>query len=226
MRTPSSWLFIVVLAAPLFHLPAFAGDDPPAPPCFDFKAAIKEPLVPPLEPSAKEPIEKTDPFDFGRRERDSTKKRYDFAQLMAHVAAPIETVYERLTDPRTVRPDTSTKITLKDLPEPHFLKQVEQHIWMRPVFFLTLEWDERWAFTLVKGTKAKPEAILASYEKVAGTSHLRHLCGNILIQKLGPEKTLVYLYEEVDASRREAKQVLNGLRGTLSALRGQKPDSK
>lgn len=219
-------LLTLLLVAPGSAAPAYAAKEAPAPPCFDFKAPITAPLIPPPADNPREPIEKTDPYDFGRRERDVKNKRYDFAQLSGHVQAPVKRIYELLLDPRTVRPDPATKITVREIPEPHFLKQLEQHIFIQPAFFLKLEWDERWAFSLLKGTKEAPEAILASYEKVAGTHYLRRLCGSILIQKVGPDKSSVYLFEEVDADRREAKDALNGLRGTLAVLRGQKPAKK
>jgi hypothetical protein len=223
MHSPLFWLLILPL---LPDQAALAAKDVPAQTCFNFKAAITAPLVPAPAENPKEPMEKTDPFDFGRKERGGAQQRYDFAQVSGYVQAPVRKIFELLTDPRTVRPDLETKITVKEMPEPHFLKQIEERIHIQPAWFLTLEWDERWAFSLLKGTKEKPETILASYEKVSGTAHLRHLCGNILIQKVSPEKSSVYLYEEVDADRREAKDVLKGLRGTLSTLRGQKPEKK
>jgi hypothetical protein len=100
-----------------------------------------------------------------------------------------------------------------------FLKKIIEKIVIKPVFFITIEWSEEWGFALKQGTVDKPEAIVISYQKTEGTSHIKHLCGNIYLQSLSATSTGVFIYEEVQADRRTSKDVLNGLTGTLRTLR-------
>jgi len=100
-----------------------------------------------------------------------------------------------------------------------FLKKMIEKIVVKPVFFITIAWSEEWGFGLKKGTPANPEAIVISYQKTEGTSHIKHLCGNISLQMLSPTSTGVFIYEEVQADRRSSDDVLNGITGTLRTLR-------
>ena len=72
---------------------------------------------------------------------------------------------------------------------------------------------------VLAGTPAKPERLVVSYEKIEGTSHIEHLCGSMVLRKLGAGSTDVYLYEEAKATQRSPEDTLNGMRGTLEALR-------
>ncbi|MBS1958220.1 MAG: hypothetical protein JST80_01985 [Bdellovibrionales bacterium] len=193
-----------------------------SPPCFNFDQKIESTLIKPPAELAKD----KDDYDFGRKARDASEVRYDFGWVYGKVNRPVQKIYEQLIDPRTIRPDPDVGIKTKINTPSHFLHRQEISIHIQPVFFLTLDWNETWAYSLLKGTKEKPESILVSYAKTTGTSHIRHFCGNILIQKITPEQSSVYAYEEIEADRRDAKDMLNGVKGTLATLRGEKNEKK
>lgn len=207
----------------LLSLPAEAKPKVAAPPCFNFDQKIESTLIPvPTEL----PKDGKDDYDFGSKARDVSETRYDFGYVYGRVNKPVQKIYELLLNPRTIRPDESTGIKTKVVESPHFIHRNDLSIHVQPVFFITLDWNETWAYSLLKGTKAKPESILVSYQKTEGTSHIRHLCGNILIQKITPEQSSVFLFEEIDADRRDAKDMISGVRGTLATLRATPRDEK
>lgn len=157
---------------------------------------------------------KDNPADFG-----TDSKENDWGQTSGIVDKPIGELYKKLQDPKTIRNSDNTKVDLSSSEPKDFLKLIHQKIVIKPVFFMTVDWQEDWAFSLKEGTKEKPTAILISYQKTEGTSHIKHLCGNILLQALSPTTTGVYLYEEVQADRRSAEDVAKGISGTLRTLR-------
>lgn len=61
--------------------------------------------------------------------------------------------------------------------------------------------------------------VLIAYQKTAGTGHIRHFCGNILLRSEGPIQTDFAVYEETDATRRSAEDIAHGHLGTLRTLR-------
>lgn len=90
---------------------------------------------------------------------------------------------------------------------------------IRPVFFITIEWDEDWAYSLVEGTEKDPATIIIYYQKIAGTSHLERLCGNIRLKKNSPTSTDLFLYEEFKASRWSGEDAVRNFLMVLKILR-------
>ena len=178
--------------------------------CFDFQAKTLEPLKP--APST---------YVDGKDEESKSADDGDlnWAKTSGLVKRPILEIYTLLLDPRTIRNGSDTKVEVTELPSEVFIKKIEENITVKPVFFLTLNWKEIWAYLVKDGTKEAPKSILVSYEKVQGTSHIRQLCGSILLQSLKPDQTGVYIFEELNADRRNAQDVLNGITGTLRTLR-------
>ena len=183
----------------------------PTPPCFDFS----KPSTTLLHPSPETFAEGKDLADFGT----DSKTNNDWGQVSGIVKKPILTLSQKLQDPKTIRNGSDTKVVITPIESKDFLKRIDQTIVIKPVFFVTIEWKEAWAFALKDGKAEKPESIVVSYQKSEGTSHIKHLCGNILLKSITPDSTAVYLYEEVQADRRSAKDVMNGLSGTLRTLR-------
>ena len=182
--------------------------------CFDFSTKIVNPL-------------KAAPSTFSETQDSSQSengKELDWAKIAGVVKKPITELYLYLLDPHTIRNNSNTQIRLKEIPSDQYMKRFEQLITVKPIFFLTLDWAEIWTFALKEGTKEAPKSIVVSYEKVSGTSHIQHLCGNIVLQQLSPKTTGVFLYEELKADQRDSKDVLNGITGTLKTLRD-KPSS-
>ena len=178
--------------------------------CFDLsKASVQLLKAAPLKFDPK--------TDLGDSGIDSN--HLDWGQVSGVVHKPLGELYFKLQDPKTIRNSDNTKVTVELIETKEFLKKFLQKIVVKPVIFITIEWTEEWGFALKQGTPEKPEAMVISYQKSEGTSHIRHLCGNILLRALSPTSTGVFIYEEVQADRRNAKDVLNGITGTLRTLR-------
>ncbi len=171
--------------------------------CFDFTKKITSPL-------------RAAPESF---EKDLTDRDHDWATTSGTVEKPIADLLKALLDPKTIRNDSNTHIQLVEKTSADFLKLQEEQIEVKPVFFLTLNWTELWAYSLLTGTSTAPTSLLISYEKTSGTSHIQHYCGNILLKQLSPKNTGVFLYEEMKADHRNSSDILNNLKGTLRTLR-------
>lgn len=160
------------------------------------------------------------PTDFKKEDNVVSKKGTpSWAEVTGIVDRPILTLYTELLDPKTIRNNNNTQVTVEKLHSKEYLTLLKQTIRVKPIFFLTLDWIESWGFALIKGTPEKPESILISYQKDSGTSHIRTLCGNISLTQLSPTQTGVTLREHLDADNRTPKDIENSLVGTLQTLR-------
>ena len=206
------FLFRIALLSLWFLAPSGVSHASERPLCFDFSK--KSTLM--LSPA---------PYgypDVGRESRDlgtDPKTGLDWGKVSGIVKLPIEKVNARLLDQMTTRNPKTTTITTESLPTNGALTRTRVAIRVKPVFFITLEWEEEWVHTLIDGTPGAPKEILISYQKTKGTPHIRHFCGNILLKTLGPTATGVFLYEQIDADQRDPDDVADGLLGTLKVLR-------
>jgi hypothetical protein len=178
--------------------------------CFDFSKTSTHLL----KTAPTKFVAGTDPSDSG-----TDAKENDWGSVSGVVNKPIAELYQKLLDPKTIRNGDNTKVEVVPTDTKDFLKKFIEKIVIKPVFFVTINWSEEWGFALKDGTAEKPHSIVISYQKVEGTSHIKHLCGNILLESLTPASTGVFLYEEVQADRRSSTDVLNGITGTLRTLR-------
>ncbi len=182
--------------------------------CFDFSRPILQARIAvPEQLTYDKSTQNKSNSHFGK-----TKDRQDFAWVAAMVDRPILPLLDELLNPLTIRNGKDTEVSIQDDPSPHFFRRFKETVILKPTFFLTLEWKEIWATSLLKGTPTAPESFLVSYEKLEGTSHVKHLCGNILLNKVAPNTTRVFLYQELDATRRDAKDILNDLNGTIKTV--------
>jgi hypothetical protein len=167
-----------------------------------------------LKPAPAKFVSDTDSAESG-----TDTKNNDWGQISGVVNKPIADLYKKLQDPKTIRNSDTTHVTVVTVDTKEFLKKIIEKIVIKPVFFITIDWSEEWGFALKHGTPEKPEEIVISYQKSEGTSHIKMLCGNILLQSLSANSTGVFIYEQVQADRRTPKDVLNGITGTLRTLR-------
>ncbi len=135
------------------------------------------------------------------------------------VQKPIHAIFKKLLDPFTVRNRKITELQFTTEKTKNQLALEHIKITVRPVLFLSASWEEDWGFTLDKGSETKPEKIIISYQKTAGTPLLEHLCGNMILMSETNLSTDVYLYEEVKSKYRNTEDTLKGLLGTLKILR-------
>lgn len=182
--------------------------------CFDLGVPVTEPLHSPIPL-----LEGRDNTAFG-----TYPDGIDWAAARGVIREPIEVVYARLLDHRNVKDMTRTKLETQVLQRPGLLEYhvVSIAVTVNVVFFKkTIAWSEEWGFSLAQGTPERPERIVASYQKLEGTSYLKHECGNYVLQRQPDGFTDISLYEEVKATRRSARDTLSMHLGNLRKLRGE-----
>lgn len=199
----------------LFSAGTHAPAEEPAKLCFDFSKPNRTPLKP--EPRMYPPVG-AEITERGRKEMADSKDRVAWASVQGSVHLPLSSVLKKLEDPMITRNPANTRTTVKVLPSEGSLLKESIQVSVKPIFFLTLEWEEEWMYTLLEGTPADPKKALISYQKTSGTSHIRRFCGSILLTKTGPELTGMSLNEEILADRRGPEEVADGLLGTLRTL--------
>ena len=144
---------------------------------------------------------------------------FAWAKSEGVIEKPISTVLKLLLNPMTTRDPEITKLTVSEIKVPGALHKDLIHVRVKPIFFLTLEWDEEWLYTLKAGTPETPKSVVIAYQKINGTSHIEHFCGTILLERISEARTGISQVEEIKADRRSPKDVYQGLLGTLRTLR-------
>jgi len=192
-----------------------AGTAPPfepSGPCHDFRQSIVAPLVPPLPL-----VMGQDAHAFG-----TYASGVDWASGRVVLDMPIEAAYTALLDHRNVKDMARTTLATTALDRPGYLAfhLVDVVVTVRALFVkVRVAWTEAWGFALAEGTAQAPRRIVASYQKVAGTSHIRRECGSYVLQALEPGTTDLAMYEEVQADHRTARDTSNMHRGIVANLR-------
>ena len=194
----------------LFFFPTHAGAaSEKSNPCFQLDQVNLKPLRPGRTATAED------------QSSSGTDKDTDlrWAEVSGLVPKPIDEILTRLMDPMTTRDPEITRLETSVVKVPGALLKQSIAVKIKPIFFLTLEWVEEWMFAERPGIAPQEREILISYQKISGTSHIRHFCGNMTLRQIGPKSTSVSFYEEIIADRRKAEDVERGLQGTLRALR-------
>jgi len=179
--------------------------------CFNFSTPITQPMHPVLRQARSG----ADTSASGQL-RQYADTYWGAAQ--GTVKKPLHDVFALILDHNTTKGSKVDKMDVDKTQDPLLLARHLVHFEVHPFLFINVEWNEDWAYSLIEGTKDAPSAVLASYQKIEGTSYIRHLCGNILLRK-NDEGTDVFLYEETQAKSRSQEDVVNGLIGTLKTLR-------
>jgi hypothetical protein len=188
----------------------------PPRPCFDFTQKIVEPLRPPIPR-----IEGRDNSTFG-----TYPSGIDWASARAVVKMPISAVYAKLLDHRNVKDMKKTTLSTTELERPGYLAfhHVDIVVLVRALFVkMKVPWTEEWAYALAEGTPDAPHKIVVSYQKIRGTTHIKHECGSYVLQALDDATTDLSLYEEVKADGRNAEDTRNMHAGILRGLRSGRP---
>jgi hypothetical protein len=188
------------------------------PSCFDLAQGFDAPLRPPIELR-----EGSDHAEFG-----SYADGRDWASVRAVVAMPLAKVHAKLLDPRNLKDMKKTRIVVRPLPQAGYLdvRELDIEVTGRALLVkVTVRWTERWAFRLLEGTPEQPLLIVANYQKVAGTEHIRHQCGSYVLRPLGAGASDLSLYEEIAAKRRSARDTRDMLLGNLRSIREDRWDA-
>jgi hypothetical protein len=176
--------------------------------CFDFSKSITGVLRPARNTSKSE-----------QSGRVSSGDEY-WASVQGLVPSSIKSIYAFLSDRNSTKSSRVDEMHVDIEQDPNFLLKQVVHNEVDPFPFVTVKWSEEWAFSLLEGTASEPKKILISYEKIDGTTHIKHLCGNILITAdSDSSKSHVFLYEEAEATGRSQEDTVKGLKGTLEAIR-------
>ena len=181
-------------------------------PCFNFETKIVKPLRAPIAL-----VQGVDAADKGTMDEGAEGRNW--AVVRAKVDKSLDTVYQLLLDHKTTSSPRVAEMTVEKIESPSYLQLEQVKFLIKPFLFVRVRWTEEWGFALAEGTRESPREIVISYEKTEGTSHIEHLCGNMVLRKLTDKSTDVFLYEEAKATNRKATDTLNGLLGTLKTLR-------
>jgi hypothetical protein len=211
-------LFTLVFAIiPLISQPTFGAEIEDK--CFDFSGRIDHVLRPDLTILASG----SQGTLHASKNTSNEKDGIFWGVLGADVHLSVRNIYFLLSDHNTTKSSRVDKMGVTEEMDPHYLLRQKVHFEINPFPFVTIDWDEQWAFTLLDGTSEKPTKVLISYEKVDGTSHIKHLCGDILITQLTPETSHVLFYEEVQATNQSQGDTVSGLKGKLKSLQSHAP---
>jgi hypothetical protein len=181
-------------------------------PCFDFRQKVVEPLIPPIPL-----LDGRDNHVFGTY---PTGIRWASARVVLEM--PVEETYARLLDHRNVKDMKKTTLTTTVLDRPGYLAfhLVDVVVRLRLLLLkMDLPWTEEWAYSLTEGTPRAPRRIVVSYQKVAGTTHIKRQCGSYVLEARDDATTDLSLYEEVKADRRSARDTRDMHRGIVRNLR-------
>ena len=177
--------------------------------CFDFNTKVIKPLREPLPL-----IDRHDNTALGKLKDDVT-----WGALRGVVKKPIGDLYKLLLDHNNTRSPRVDEMEVQYEQDPKYLAKHQVHFLIKPFPLIKIRWTEEWGFALANGTLKDPKEIVISYQKTEGTSHIEHLCGNIVLRKLTPSTTDVFEYEEAKATQRSPQDTLEGLKGTMRTMR-------
>ena len=206
----ASSLTALLLPAGLLAAPP-AGPSRDARPCFALQDGVSEPLGPFL------PRRDGDHAEWGTYPDGRA-----WASTRARVELPLAIVLAKLRDHRNLKDMSRTRLVTRPQVRAGYLdaREVDVEVTLRALFVkLRVAWTEEWGYRVLAGSATEPEAALAVYQKVAGSSHLAHQCGSYLLTPAGPRATDLTLYEEVKARRRSAEDTRDMQRGILRNLR-------
>ena len=185
----------------------------PAAPCFDFGRKVVDPLTPRIAM-----VDGRDHHVFG-----TYPSGIDWASGRVVLPMPLEEAYARLLDHRNVKDMRKTTLRTTVLQRPGYLAFHLVDVVVRLRLLLLrkdVPWTEEWAYSLAEGTPTAPRRIVVSYQKVAGTTHIKRQCGSYVLEARDDGTTDLSLYEEVKADRRSARDTSDMHRGIVRNLRG------
>ncbi|MGK5083869.1 hypothetical protein WDW37_11255 [Bdellovibrionota bacterium FG-1] len=181
--------------------------------CFDFSKPILSPLQPPIPyPSGSTSF--PDTLQSGKH-----TDRGVWASARAQVKAPLSKVLEILRDPTTLKNPKDCDLHIEHLSRDALIDFETVDVVAHPMPLVRIKWREEWMFALAEGTLSAPKKVVFSYQKVAGTEHIKRFCGSIVLTAVNPTQTDLAIYEEIDATRRSANDVAKGHEGTLRTIR-------
>jgi hypothetical protein len=146
----------------------------------------------------------------------------DWAATRAVIELPIRALLDKLLDTRNLKAMEKTRLVIREREHPGYLalRRIDVDVRVKALLIgFDVRWTEEWAWRVLKGSPEAPERVLGNYQKIAGTGHIRHQCGSYLLRRLGPGRTDLFIYDEIDARRRSARDTRDMQRGILRNIR-------
>jgi hypothetical protein len=140
------------------------------------------------------------------------------------VGRPIQELIQEIAAHESMKSSRVNNMAVIPLESQEFLIRQQVEYTITPFLFVKVKWTEDWAFNLVQGTKEDPKEVQIFYEKTEGTPHIKHLCGAIVLNKVDPKVTDIFLYEEAQATSRTEQDTVKGLIATIRTFRYGKQD--
>lgn len=160
-------------------------------------------------PAGLEPLEEntapaptgtmTDPFPEEVVLVSGSAPRYEWVHLHGFIHAPLERVYDALSEPEACvdhRKVTRHTITLDT--EPDYDRSFLTHNEVDDI--ITVEFDLNWRFGLVDGSNDRPDLIGGTFSKTFGTTFISLLRGSIVARRIDDVTTEVELIEHINAA--------------------------
>lgn len=197
----SPWVCVILLTTGI-ATPAFASDAL----CFDFSTKVVTPLK-----------------QIARLDKDNVEKgtvagrNVVWASVRGEVPHPIEKVFEKILHHETVCDKKTKEAVVARLPAGEYLVRTRVSLLVQS-FLFKIPWDEEWVYALAAGTPDKPDKIVISYQKVAGSSHIQRFCGNIVLERTA-KGTDVTQYQEARFTRNSSQGMVESLTTILGRLR-------
>jgi hypothetical protein len=186
-------LWVAIAASPVLAQAADEGAG-----CFDVAEGFADPLIEPM------PYHGADlRVEYGERP-DGTA----WAATRVVVDLPPEVVVAKVRDHRNIKDMKNTELSTRDIDSADYLdlRHVDVDVTVKAALLkVHVRWTEEWAYRIVEGTPEAPRVMVANYQKVAGTHHIRHQCGSYVVRRLGPNRSDLFMYEEIQATRRSAE---------------------
>jgi hypothetical protein len=211
-------LLILALLGPLQGLlwtPALADEaagQMKSKPCFDFS---KKPIPLPKKVTSLE--DATLPRVSSKSGRMSANMFWGAAR--GQVGRPIQELIQEIAAHETMKSARVTGMAVIPQETQDFLIRQQVEYTVIPFMFVKIKWTEDWAFNLTQGSKEDPKEVQIFYQKTEGTAHIKHLCGTIVLNRLDPKITDVFIYEEAQATSRSEQDTVKGLIGTIRTFR-------
>ncbi len=205
------WLFVAPF---LLVASSSRGSQEINPICFDFNR--HKPYVTPLKP----PIALLPDKD--NSESGEFPDKVGWGSARGVVAKSISELYEKLLDHYTWKPADKHKLQVTPVVKPGYLEFHDLKVNLRPFAFISIDWEEQWAYALAGGTVTKPQKIVISYQKSGGSDKIEKMCGSVTLTKISPKETDIAFYQELKASHQDKDDIVKDELGTLETLRGKK----
>jgi hypothetical protein len=204
-----------LLVAVAATVPAFGEAEAKRSGCVDWAPRVVEPLRPPPPSSRGRVVEVAGVRQEGGR-------AIHWAGARGWVPRALPDVNAWLLDHTQWKEMDRTRLAVKTLRKPGYEVFHEVHQDTRVFAFIRLQWVEEWAYALLEGSAQQPRRLLTTYQKTAGTDHIRRLCGSV-DARAHRSGTDLYFYQEADADHYETEHIRQLHRRFFVALGGAEP---